>query len=590
MPSNRPGAIPGHLPHILLMQAMVLCCLLLAPPLSLAARPALVIEGTDKPARENIEAFVDLSAYRCDEEPWLREYLRRSARKKAKKALEALGYYHAHIDAAIEEQDGCWSVRLTVEQGPRTVVRKVDLRVSGEMTQMPGFGALERGIHSFEGKPLRHADYEKAKTDLELFASRYGFFSGRFKRRSLAIDRRRNEAEFQLYFDSGPRYRFGQVDIDSNRLSPGFLRKFLVIHDGDPFDSEKLTRQQQVLYDSNYFSSVEVIPLREQASDGHVPVKIRLEERRRHAYRLGIGYSTDTGLRAAFGFENRYLNRRGHRYDLGVNWSQIQRDTTFNYGIILGDLGTHRLDLSFGSRTEETDTSTSNTTQYGLQFSRTLGDGWKRTASLRAYRETFTTAEDEEVTQLLIPGLGVSKTVADDPLYPRSGWRLSLRLKGSRQSWLLSDIDMLQLAGQAKLVRPWNRARILLRGSAGATTTSNFGRLPATLRFYAGGDASVRGYGYKTLGPVNDDGEVNGGHNLLTGSAELEYPIRGNWGVAIFADAGNAFDNFNDYDMHKSAGFGIRYHSIIGPIRIDIAFPFDEDRNYRLHLSMGPDL
>jgi len=564
--------------------------LLLLPTLLLAARPTLLIEGADKTARKNIEAFVDLSAYRCDEAPWLREYLRRSARKKAKKALEALGYYHAHIEAGIGEDDGCWSVRLTVDQGPRTIVHGVDLRVTGEITTLPGFDALARRIRALAGHPLNHADYEQAKNDLELFASRYGFFDAAFKRRSLAIDRRRNRAEIQLHFDSGPRYRFGQVEIESRTLGEKLLRKFLVIHDGDPFDSNTLTRQQQVLYDSNYFSSVEVIPLRDRARDQRVPVTIRLTERRRHAYRLGIGYSTDTGMRASFGFANRYLNRRGHRYDLGIDGSQIQRNATFNYGIVLGDLGTHRLDLSFGSQTQETDTSTSTTTQYGMLFTRTLGDGWKRTASLRSYRETFTTAEDEEVTQLLIPGLAVSKTVADDPLYPRSGWRLSLGLKGSRQSWLLSDIDMLQLSGQAKLVRPWNRARILLRGHFGTTSTSDFGRLPATLRFYAGGDASVRGYGYKTLGPLNADGEVNGGHHLLTGSAELEYPIRDDWGLAVFADAGNAFDNLDDYEIHKSAGFGIRYHSIIGPIRIDIAFPFDADRDYRLHLSMGPDL
>ena len=552
--------------------------------------PELRIDGADKAARKNIEAWIELNDYSCDEAPWLRQYLARTSRKKAKKALEALGYYHARIETTIETVDDCWALRVKVEEGPRTIVRKVDLRVSGGLETQPGFGALASSIRALEGEPLNHADYERARTELERFASRYGYFAARFERHRLAIDRKRNEAEIQLHLDSGPRYRFGAIRIEAEKLGPKFLHQFLVIDEGDPFDSEKLTRQQQVLYDSGYFSSVEVIPLRENSDSHEVPVTIRLKERRRHAYRLGIGYSTDTGLRASFGFENRYLNRRGHRYDLTTSWSQVNRDTTFNYGIPLGEQGTHRLDLSFGSQSEDTDTSSSNTTQYGLIFSRRLGDGWKRTVSLRSLRESFTTADDEESTLLLIPGFSLDKTVTDDPLYPRSGWRLSLQAKGSRQSWALSDIDMAQLSGHAKLVRPWQRARILLRGSAGATSTSDFGRLPATLRFYAGGDNSVRGYGYKTLGPKNGEGEVNGGRNLLTGSAELEYPIRDNWGLALFADAGNAFDSFSDYDIHKSVGFGVRYHSIIGPIRIDIAFPFDDDRNYRLHLSMGPDL
>ncbi len=562
----------------------------LLTPAVAAERPSLIIDGVNKAARKNITAFIDLSAYRCDEEAWLREHLRRSSHKKAKKALEALGYYHAHIEATLSNDEACWSIRLDIKQGPRVIISKVDLRVAGGMENLGGFGELKKQILSLQGKPLNHKAYEDAKTQLELFASRFGFFSSEFSRRSLAIDRKNNTAEIQLYMKSGPRYRFGDIRIESDSLGPTFLQQFLVIHQGAPFDSEQLTRQQQILYDSNYFSAVEVIPLRHGSAGYNVPVTIRLKARKRHAYRLGIGYSTDTGARVSFGFENRYLNRRGHRYDIKTNWSQVTRDTTFNYGIPIGEQGTHRLDLSFGSQTEDTDTSRSDTTQYGLTFSRTLGDGWKRNASLRAFRESFTTVNNEETTLLLIPGLSISKTVADDPLYPRSGWRLSAQLKGSRQSWLLSDIDMVQLSGHAKLIRPWNRARLLFRGSAGSTSTSDFGKLPATLRFYAGGDASVRGYGYKTLGPTNADGEVNGGRNQLTGSAELEYPVREKWGLAVFADAGNAFDSFSEYDLHKAVGFGIRYHSIIGPIRIDLAFPFDEDRNYRLHLSMGPDL
>ena len=564
--------------------------LLLLTPVSAVEHPSLIIDGVTGEARKNITAFIDLSAYQCDEETWLREHLRKSSRQKARKALEALGYYHAKITSTLANNGDCWSIHLNVEPGPRVIVDNVDLQVRGDIQELAGFGELKDHILSLRGKPLNHKDYEEAKTQLELFASRYGFFSLTFSRHSLAIDRKHNKADIQLYLKSGPRYRFGDIRIKSDQLGPKFLQQFLLIHKGDPYDSDKLTRQQQVLYDSNYFSAVEVIPLRRGNHGNRVPITIKLKARKRHAYRLGIGYSTDTGARVSFGFENRYLNRRGHRYDITTNWSQVTRDTTFNYGIPLGEQGTHRLDLSFGSQSEDTNTSSSNTTQYGLTFSRTLGDGWKRNASIRAFRERFTTADNEETTLLLIPGLSISKTVVDDPLYPRSGWRLSAQVKGSRQSWPVSDIDMLQFSGSAKLIRPWNHARLLLRGSAGATSTSNFGKLPATLRFYAGGDASVRGYGYKTLGPLNAEGEVNGGRNLLTGSAELEYPIREKWGLAVFADAGNAFDSFNEYDLHKSVGFGIRYHSIVGPIRIDIAFPFDEDRNYRLHLSMGPDL
>lgn len=558
-------------------------------PLAAAENPQLLIQGADKAAEKNIRAFVDLVSYQCQEPPWRLAFLKKSSTKKARRALRALGYYQTRINAEIRKTKPCWELMLNIEQGARMKVHRVDLVVTGDMEALPETRSLQKTIQALEGQPLSHADYEKAKNDLELLASRFGFFSGRFTLKRLAIDRKHNQAEIQLHYDSGPRYRFGEISIESDNLSPRLLDQFLVIRRGDEFDSEKLTYQQQVLYDSHYFASVEVIPLRSSNGDHQVPVTIRVQERKRHAYKLGIGFATDTGFRASFGFENRWLNRKGHRYDFSTNWSEISQDSSFNYGIPMGEQGTHRLDLSLGYKSEKTDTSISRTSQYGLIFSRNLPDGWKQTFSLRVFREVFETADNDESTNLLLPGTSVSKTILDNPLYPRSGWRLSAQAKMARQTWY-SDLDVFQISGQSKLIRPWKNFRILARGSAGTTSTSNFPRLPATLRFYAGGDSSVRGFGYKSLGPLNADGEVNGGRNLLTGSLELEYPFKTRWGVAAFADAGNAFDSFSDYVLHKSIGIGLRYHSIIGPIRIDIAYPLHPDDGYRLHLSMGPDL
>jgi translocation and assembly module TamA len=91
------------------------------------------------------------------------------------------------------------------------------------------------------------------------------------------------------------------------------------------------------------------------------------------------------------------------------------------------------------------------------------------------------------------------------------------------------------------------------------------------LRFFAGGDRSVRGYAYQSLGPRNREGNVTGGKHLLFGSAELERAIRQDWGVAVFYDTGNAFDSFTEVTLAQSAGLGLRYYSKIGPFRLDIA-------------------
>jgi translocation and assembly module TamA len=155
---------------------------------------------------------------------------------------------------------------------------------------------------------------------------------------------------------------------------------------------------------------------------------------------------------------------------------------------------------------------------------------------------------------------------------------------------LFSDISFFQARGSVKYVTTlWPSTRLLSRLEGGGTLVDEVVELPASLRFFAGGDQSVRGYAYKSLGP-EEQGEVIGGRYLLAGSVEWEYLFRPKWALALFADAGNAFDH-GEYSLKRSVGVGIRWISPVGPVRLDVAHPINEsDRNYRLHLSIGPDL
>ncbi|MDC4226629.1 MAG: BamA/TamA family outer membrane protein [Candidatus Manganitrophus sp.] len=134
--------------------------------------------------------------------------------------------------------------------------------------------------------------------------------------------------------------------------------------------------------------------------------------------------------------------------------------------------------------------------------------------------------------------------------------------------------------------------RLLLRGEFGWTSVSNFDDLPVSLRFFAGGDRSVRGYGYNTLGPENESGEVIGGRYLATGSVEYDYRIAEQWGVALFYDIGNAANEI-DWDLNPQdrVGIGGRWYSPVGPIRVDLAYALDRPGlAFRVHINMGPDL
>jgi len=189
-----------------------------------------------------------------------------------------------------------------------------------------------------------------------------------------------------------------------------------------------------------------------------------------------------------------------------------------------------------------------------------------------------------------MPGVDWTKLVADDTLRPSAGHRLNFELRGAADS-LGSDTSFVQTAVSAKWI--WslpNAARILVRGSLGTTWADNFNELPPSVRFFAGGDTSVRGYEYDSLGPLDADGEVVGGSSLAVASVEYEHPVVPGWSVAAFVDSGNAFDG-SDLDARTGVGVGFRWQSPLGPIRVDVAKPLDgDDRGARLHISFGPDL
>ncbi len=204
--------------------------------------------------------------------------------------------------------------------------------------------------------------------------------------------------------------------------------------------------------------------------------------------------------------------------------------------------------------------------------------------------EDFDVADDEGRTTLLTPGIGWTKIWADNAVDTRRGLRVYLDIRGAHET-LISDTSFLQFRIQLKYIRGlWAGGRVIVRGEGGSSLVREFSALPSSVRFFAGGDHSVRGYAFNSLGPENERGDVVGGRHLLSGSIEYEHKIRGNWSAAVFYDAGNAIDSISDA-IKSGAGFGVRWKSPVGPVRVDLAFPLSQsERDWRIHLSVGPDL
>lgn len=578
--------------HAVCARAFCLWVLGLTLCATAAAAPVLQVEvdGLEGELRDNVFALLTVYRERAAEglsEARIRRYFQR-APEEIRQALAPFGFYAPRIESGLEPSRGGWLARFRVDPGEPVRFGVVDVRIAGAGGDAPELASAAAQLGMRPGQPARHDVYEKAKRDLQRLALDRGYLEAAYRRHTLRIDVAAGTADVHLELDTGPQFRFGAIEFDYAGLDPELVRRFLPFASGDPYSDNRLLELQRALEDSDYFARVEVLPQRERAQDNSVPVKVALEARKRHKYTAGVGFGTDTGARAVLGWEHRRINRRGHRLKTDLRLSQIRQDLTASYSLPLADPRTDRLEFTAAATEEATDAV--DFSQQKLGAARSVARGrWREVLSLSYERENYRVGLTDETTTLLVPGIGYSQVRADNRLIPRRGRRLQYDLRGAAAP-LLSDTSFVQAEVKAKWVRGMGEhGRWLLRAEAGTTWTADFDLLPASRRYFAGGDQSVRGYDFQDLGPRDASGEVIGGRHFVFGSVEYEQRIVGNWGVALFVDSGNAFNDYGE-GVETGAGIGLRWASPIGMVRVDIASAVSDDRSLRLHFTLGPDL
>ncbi|WP_229722015.1 autotransporter assembly complex protein TamA [Marinobacterium nitratireducens] len=515
------------------------------------------------------------------------QYLHRQAQEQIEAALQPYGYYQPRVESELTKTPEQWVARYRVDPGEPVRLDAVDLNVTGEAQSDPVMKALESSETLVPGAVLEHAAYEAHKSRMRSLAAERGYYEADFGRQQLRIDPQRRQADIELRLDSGPRYRIGEVRFGESPVETSLLQRYQPFQTGDPVTSTRLLDLQRYLVESEYFSRVEVQPLWDEAVDHVVPVDVALEPNKRTAYKFGVGYGTDTGARMSARQHRRWVNRYGHSWDALLRLSEVDSTVVLQYNIPGEVPYTDKYGVRASWESEQTDTTDSELTAIGGFWQKQLG-AWQQILALDWEQERFVLDGEQSETNFLIPGASWSTTHTDNPLNPSRGYRFSLELKAASDA-LLSDADFVQGLVSAKHVLTLtDRLRLLSRADVGATAMENFDIMPSSHRFFAGGDSSVRGYGYKELGPEGDNGDVVGGRNLLVASAEVDYLVADSWRVAAFYDTGNAIDSATEA-LKNGAGLGVRYLSPIGPIRLDLAVPLDDD-GFRIHFTLGPDL
>lgn len=572
--------------------AMVVVLALFLPVTARALSVAYRIDGVSDPEiHKSIEVALSIvrDRKRDDLTPARIEQLHARAPLEIQRALEPFGFYQPEIEATLtSEKRDQYQARYAIVLGEPVRVRDVDVTVLGEGKDTAPFPNLVATFPLAPGDILDQRVYERRKLLFASTAADSGYLDAQFVARAIRIHRDTNVADIHLAFDTGPRYYFGPVTFDSSAVDERVLRVYVPFKTGDPFRYDRLLAFQSVLGGTPYFARVEVVAQKELAVEHRVPIHVNLTSRRPRRYEVGVGYGTDTGPRILLNAEFRRLNRAGHRYSGRLNLSQVEISANAEYIIpsLYPDIHTY----SIGVLVARIDPDAYTTDRLAIGPTRSQRRfGWLESLTLSYERENFTVASDEGVTDLFIAGITYRLKRADDDIAPTRGYRIDLALRGSDEA-LLSSQSFLSFTASMKLVRDLNdRFRAIVRAEGGATSTPSFRELPPTVRFFAGGDNSVRGYEYQSLGPLDDAGKVIGGHLLLATSAEIQLRLKGKFGIAGFYDAGNAFASTSSGIVEQGVGSGLRWQSPVGPVRLDLAFPLHHD-GWEIHFTMGPDL
>lgn len=552
-----------------------------------AAELDVRVEPTNRALRENIQNYIGELGDRDE-----RELLRysRIAREQAEKAAQALGYYHSEIDAQISGGENP-RMRLHVKLGEPVRLQDITVRVEGAAAGFNSFQVPRKTLN--HGDVLNHGKYEAVKQRILNQASRYGFFDGRFTRQRLAIDPATNTADVELVFDSGPRYLLGDVSFEGDApFDPDLLARMVPFDPGTPYDSELVADLNQAMQSSGYFEGVRVDANPVNAKQQRVPVAVQLTTREPRTLGLGLGFSTDVGPRLRFDFTRHWVNPQGHSYGIESELSAPRQNIGLFYDVPLDPPLTDKMRYAAAYQYEELGDkdSVSKLLTVGPEWHRKLPSGWQRVWSLKWRNEQYELGDDTGVSTLLMPGVAYNFLKSDNRLDPSHGYRLRFELSAAKEG-LLSDADVIHASATVKgLTTLGGRHRFLGRVEVGSNWTDEYTNVPPSLRYFAGGDQSVRGYDYQSLSPTNSDGDKIGGRYQLAVSAEYQYSLTEKWRVATFIDQGNAFNSLELPSLKSSVGVGVRWVSPVGPIRVDLAHPLDDEGGVRLHFSMGPEL
>jgi len=611
-----------------------------------AAELRYEVSGISDPLLANVLSHVEAFSVRRQSDVSQADYddILADAISKAEIALRPFGYYKSTVNGRIVPKGkGDIVVSLTITVGSPVLVDQVTIEVVGEGSGQGRVTSWRNSWPLTAGKVLDQTVWEERKQTILTQLGRVGYLAAAYTEHRLELDLENNRANLLLTLDTGKMYLFGDIDYGDHVLKPGIVEYLPRFQNGDPYSASLMDRFRLDLWKTGYFTDVVVEEiLRADQDPPVVDLKIRFQTLTRNTYQVSIGYGTDTSARLQAQWSRHPMSRNGDRLDIGIGWQEFNDEYSLR--------GTYRLprrnrareywssDLTLKHEGLDLDVRPSPNEDFIRIASGTIDESHLRVGRLKV--RNLKAGEQQAFETLFIQALNSSDELAPvtgilDPQILSSGSGGDRLFGGTDKVLSVGfDYDLVAIYGKAwetegHRERAWifasstslgsdrnfvqayistrrnylkgDRWKFLVRAEAGYTDAEvsrldilvdgltvplSVTSLPNFYRFKSGGSNSVRGYGFEEL-----SNNHIGSNNILSASAEIEMKFLNNWSAALFFDIGNAFNDWSNPELKRGIGVGVRWYSIAGPIRVDIAQALDLiDKPWRLHFTIGTSL
>lgn len=526
-------------------------------------------------------------------------------REAIKKLYQAEGYYQAMVETRWKLVDKAAVVNIDIKEGDPIRIKSVDLELTGlDEKWRDRLTSLARRPHLVQGEIFRLEGYRKAKAAVLRRLAEEGYGMAGIKA-DAKVSLKKGQAAITFRVRTGPPLKLGRAEYQGNKRTAAYvLANELAWKKGDRYDIRLLDKTQQRLLDLGVFSLVRLEPQFDKREGELTPVKVTVVERKPHSVSIGVGYGSEDDFRVRLTQTNRSFFGFGEILSFSGQYSGRTRGGLIDYRQprFLG-YGQY-FNLQIG-HTDRTEVSYKNQRSFaGVALTSRLGEYWRLETGYGAeinhpydveIEELNSVSRDDNYYLLTGPTLSLTMDSRDDILDPTRG--MTALLKGQvAPEELGSEIGLYQVDASLSGYQPltgWLTLALRLRGAV--VDRFDGQTVPIFKRFFAGGNHSIRGYPYQRLGPLDDKSRPVGGQTLIEASIEGRFPIYGPLTGVVFGDAGHVTVDpwtFSGDEVRYTTGVGLRYKTLIGPLRFDIGYELnpperaDFDR-IQLHFTIG---